>query len=158
MPEQERERLEQKESEKTAKAKKDFDLFKMFDSIGPWVKDNIRWILASCWSHCYIIGWRLFVSRRKWLPKILVPYYRSGQKDWAMYAKRYKSLLKQLDRFGMKRKSGETLSTYAIQVDAHFGGDTMRKLTISYEKGIYGGDKEEPRLGTLTGTVGRFNQ
>ena len=59
-----------------------------------------------------------------------------------MYAKRYKSLLKQLNRFGLKRKSEETLATYAIQVDAHFGGDTMRELTNSYEKGIYGGDKE----------------
>ena len=49
--------------------------------------------------------------------------------------------MKQLHRYGFKRKSGETLSTYAIRIDGHFGGDRMQMMTTSYEEGIYGGNR-----------------
>ena len=67
----------------------------------------------------------------------------SGHQDWTMYSKRYKSLLEQLDRFGLKRKDGETLSSYALQVDPLFGGNAMRQLTTAYEIGLYGDDTNE---------------
>lgn len=145
MPEQERERHEQEKAEEAEEAKKvdkDFDVDKVLGSIGSWIKAKIWWILGTA-GVLLAISWQLFRSRRNWLPKILVMYYRSGVENRAKYEKRFKSLLKQLDRFGLKRKSGETLSTYAVQVDTYFGGDKMRKLTNVYEKGIYGEDNSE---------------
>src|SRR5690606_17966046 len=83
---------------------------------------------------------RIFAMRVKWLPRILVFTSRSGKEDWETFSKQYTSLLKQLDRLGLKRASGMTLSDYAMTVDDYFGGDTMRKLTTAYEKGLYGGN------------------
>lgn len=74
---------------------------------------------------------------------MLIPFYKPGKTEWQKYVKQYNSLLKQLARYGLKRKHGDTLSTYAIEVDRHFGGDTMKKLTTAYEKGIYGEDMTE---------------
>ena len=142
MPEQERKRHEQEKSKEAAKVKKDFDFDKSLGAISLWVKAKIWWVLGVV-VVSLSMGWWLYVSRRKWLPKVLVRYYRSGVENRAKYEKRFKSLLTQLDRFGLTRKSGETLSTYAIRVDKYFGGDVMRKLTEVYEKGIYGEDKSE---------------
>lgn len=142
MPEKERERHEQEKSKEAAKVKKDFDFDKMLGSIGLWIKAKIWWVLGVA-VVLLVLGWLLFASRRKWLPKIFVWYYRTGVENRTKYEKRFKRLLTQLDRFGLKRKSGETLSTYAMRVDKYFGGDVMRRLTEVYEKGIYGEDKSE---------------
>ena len=142
MPEQEREQLEREIEQKKVKENPAFDINKLVSSIGSWIGEKIWWILSIV-GVVLFTSWRLFIGRRKWLPKILIPYYRPGEGNWEKYAKLYKSLLKQLSRFGLKRKSGDTLLTYAIEVDRHFGGDMMRKLTTAYEKGIYGEDIAE---------------
>lgn len=142
MPEQEREKHEQKKSEEAAKVKKDFGFNKILDSIILWIKAKVWWILLTT-AVLLLIVWSIFVNRRKWLPKILIRYYRSGVENRTKYEKRFKVLLTQLDRFGLKRKNAETLSTYAMRVDKHFGGDIMRKLTKVYESVIYGKDKSE---------------
>ena len=142
MPEQERERHEQEKSKEAAKVKKEFEFDKILGSIGPWIKAKIWWVLGVA-VVLLSMGWWLFACRRKWIPKVIVWNYRSGVENRDKYEKRFKSLLTQLDRFGLKRKSGETLSTYAMQVDKYFGGDVMQKLTEVYEKGIYGKDNSE---------------
>ena len=140
MPDQERERLEQEKKEETKQGEQDFDLSTTLDAIGQSVRKNSGWIIVSA-GVLLLGGWGLYLIRRKWIPKLLVSVNRSRIKDWDTFAKMYKSLLKQFDRTGLKRKSGETLSTFAIRMDTHFGGESMKQLTAAYEKGIYGGDK-----------------
>ena len=135
----EQEKPEPKKPEKVETIKKEYEFLNMFSAFGSWVKSNVRMLIVTLGVVLFTV-WRLYVSRRKWLPKLLIPIYRFGKKDWATYSKRYKSLLKQLDRFGLKRRSDMTLSSYAVQVDTYFGGDTMRQLTVAYEKGLYGDD------------------
>ncbi|WP_172373618.1 DUF4129 domain-containing transglutaminase family protein [Sporosarcina jiandibaonis] len=142
MPEPERKKLEQKSKPKKEDKKSAFDFNKNFDFLKQWIMDK-KWILLAILSISTFLVAILYRSRRKWLPKLLVRYYRFGKNDWTKYAKQYVSLLKQLDRFGFKRKNGETLLKYAIQVDAYFGGDTMQNLTTAYEKGIYGENRTE---------------
>ncbi|MBO1909892.1 DUF4129 domain-containing protein, partial [Microvirga sp. 3-52] len=142
MPKTEREKLEQKTKTKKENKKSVFDFNKSFDLIIKWIIDQ-KWILLAVLGILTSIGSLLYGRRRKWIPKLLVRYYRFGPNDWAKYSKRYGSLLKQLHRFGLKRRNGETLLQYAIQVDAHFGGDSMQRLTTAYEKGIYGENRTE---------------
>jgi hypothetical protein len=142
MPKKEREKLKQKSKPKKEDKKNAFDFNKTFDHIKQWVIDQ-KWILLAVLGILTSLGSILYGRRRKWFPKLLVRYYRFGMNDWAKYSKRYGSLLRQLDRFGLKRRNGETLLKYAIQVDAYFGGDSMQRLTTAYEKGIYGENRTE---------------
>ena len=138
----EKEKTEQKEPDKVEVKDNNQELINLFSTFGSWLINNI-WMLVIYLGLLLVIGWRVFAARRKWLPKVLVTAYRTGKQDWYMYVKRYKSLLKQLDRYGITRKSGMTLSSYAVQVDTYFGGDTMRRLTLAYEKGLYGNETTE---------------
>ena len=142
MPELEREKLKQEAKPKEEKKESAFEFNKFFDSIKQWIVAK-KWILLVILTALTFFSSLLYRRRRKWLPKLLVRYYRFGANDWEKYSKQYGSLLKQLQRFGFQRKNGETLFKYAIQVDAHFGGDTMQKLTTAYEKGVYGENRIE---------------
>ena len=51
-----------------------------------------------------MLAWLFYSKRVKWLPKVLIKMNRSEPEDWETFAKRYNSLLKQLDRFGLKRR------------------------------------------------------
>lgn len=86
-----------------------------------------------------VIAILLFWQRRKWLPKVLIPYYRrkKGEKD--SFEKAYMRLLKQLDLYGIRRKQDETLRSYASYVDSSFGTQDMSRLTKAYEALVYGG-------------------
>ncbi|WP_422122601.1 DUF3488 and DUF4129 domain-containing transglutaminase family protein [Planococcus sp. X10-3] len=83
----------------------------------------------------------LFTQRQKWLPKVLVPYYRrrNGKQT---FEKAYLRLLKQLDLYGIKREDGQTLMSYARYIDSFFGTREMTRLTSSYERSVYGGKPE----------------
>lgn len=141
MPEQKREELEREIKEKEAQEKRNANDRKVSIAINEWIKDNVRRMLLGA-AILLILGWYLYTRRRRWMLKIIIPLYRSKDGNWDSYAKQYHSLLKQLDRFGLKREPGETLSTYAARVDHHFGGSQMQKLTTAYEKRIYGETKE----------------
>ncbi|AOV06752.1 DUF4129 domain-containing transglutaminase family protein [Sporosarcina ureilytica] len=141
MPEQKREELEREIKEKEAKEKRTTTDRTLPIAMNEWVKDNIRWMMFGT-AILFIIGWWLYVSRRRWMPKIIIPLYRAKDGNWHSFSKQYRSLLKQLDRFGLKRAHGETLAAYAEKVDRYFGGNRMQKLTTVYEKRIYGEIKE----------------
>ncbi|MEK5037015.1 DUF4129 domain-containing transglutaminase family protein [Sporosarcina sp. FSL K6-3457] len=146
MKEPEQPKQEQKEA--PVKEEKDFDIGKYFNSMGSWLKDN-SWIIVAGATVLAFIIWRLFVVRVKWLPRVLIYASRSGKEDWVTFDKQYTSLLKQLNRLGLKRANGMTLSDYAKTVDTHFGGDGMRKLTAAYEKGLYGGNTTDHEWASL---------
>ncbi|WP_088007468.1 DUF4129 domain-containing transglutaminase family protein [Indiicoccus explosivorum] len=80
----------------------------------------------------------LYLLRRKWLPRVLIPYYRLRRGDES-FERAYLHLLRQLGRYGIERKEGETLSSYAKYIDHFFGTRDMTKLTAAYEQAVYGG-------------------
>lgn len=142
MPKEEREKLEQKVAKKdTGEVKGNFELGKVFEAIEDWIKGNITWILVGFFV-LLLLAWGMFIRRRKWLPKVIVPMYRVDEGDWTAFVKQYQSLLNQLERLGLKRGNGETLLSYAVKVDRFFGDGQMGKLTAAYEAGIYGGETE----------------
>ncbi len=144
IPEPEREKQEKAKAkaEKEAEINKDVNLKNILSSISLWVKAKAWWLLLIT-TILLIVSWSLFTNRIKWIPKVLILLYQSGVEDRTKFVKRFKVLLTQLNRFGLKRDDGETLSTYARRVDKYFGGEIMRNLTEVYEKEIYGKDKSE---------------
>ena len=142
------EQPKKEQAEKTVKTDKNFKNSEIFKSVGTWIRNNM-WIVGAIGFIVIFAGWRLFVSRVKWLPKVLVYTHRTKQDDWVTFTKRYNSLLKQLDRSGLKRATGMTLSDYAMNVDNYFGGERMKMLTTAYEKGLYGGNITDHEWATL---------
>lgn len=142
MPAEERKALEREIKEKETEKKKVQSKNPISISVNHWLKENYRTILIGI-AVLLAIAWWAFTSRRKWLPKLQVLRYRTEDGNWEDFAKQYNHLLKQLNRFGLKREDGETLAVYAIRVDRYFGGDRMRKLTAAYEKIFYGEIKED---------------
>lgn len=136
------EQPKKEQAEKTVKADRNFKNSEIFKTMGTWIRNNM-WIIGVIGLIVIFAGWRIFVSRGKWLPKVLVYVHRTKQEDWLTFTKRYNSLLKQLDRSGLKRATGMTLSDYATSVDNYFGGERMKMLTTAYEKGFYGGNITE---------------
>lgn len=136
------EQPKKEQAEKTVKADRNFKNSEIFKTMGTWIRNNM-WIIGVIGLIVIFAGWRIFVSRGKWLPKVLVYVHRTKQENWLTFTKRYNSLLKQLDRSGLKRATGMTLSDYATSVDNYFGGERMKMLTTAYEKGFYGGNITE---------------
>lgn len=137
--EKEPEQPKSEQAKKPLKENKNVAFTKYVESIGTWLKNN-KWLVMVVIAVLALTAWRIFVARVKWLPRVLIYANRSGKEDWETFDKQYTSLLKQLDRLGLKRASGMTLSDYAMTVDDYFGGNAMKKLTSAYEKGLYGGN------------------
>ncbi|WP_240033972.1 DUF4129 domain-containing transglutaminase family protein [Planococcus salinus] len=84
----------------------------------------------------------LYRYRQKWMPKLLIPYYRIRGGGSSSFEKAYLRLLKQLDLYGIRRAEGQTLRSYASYVDSFFGTKDMSRLTTAYEQALYGGEAE----------------
>ncbi|QTD43060.1 transglutaminase domain-containing protein [Sporosarcina sp. Te-1] len=131
----------EKETPPLAKAENDPNGSSGFQKANAWVKSNV-WKLAIILLAIAAIGWRIFAKRHKWMPTLLIRMHQKTSGDWDAFDKQYNSLLRQMERFGIKRSGGMTLSEYAKAVDRHFGGNRMRQLTAVYEQGVYGGHIE----------------
>ncbi|TAA69160.1 transglutaminase TgpA family protein [Planococcus salinarum] len=112
----------------------------MWERLGEYVADNRGAVLFGMVASI-LAAVLLFVKRQKWLPKVLVPYYRR-RKGEQTFEKAYLRLLKQLDLYGIKREDGQTLMSYARYIDSFFGTKEMTRLTASYEQSVYGGQPE----------------
>jgi hypothetical protein len=89
-----------------------------------------------------VVAFIAYKLRLKWLPYILVLIFRFKKKD-DDFSKAYLALLKQLDRYGIKRKEHQTLRDYAEYVDYFFSSKDMGTLTSLYERYVYKGMLEE---------------
>lgn len=98
----------------------------------------IIWTLAGIVAATLL----LFKLRKKWLPIVLIPFYRVRVVNAPAFEKAYVRLLKQLELYGIKRQDGQTLKSYAAYIDAFFGTHHMMKLTLAYEKSLYGGKED----------------
>jgi hypothetical protein len=97
----------------------------------------IWWIIGSV-----VAAAILFKIRSKWMPKVLIPYYRTRSGGAQTFEKAYLRLLKQLDLYGIKRREGQTLKSYAAYIDSFFGTHEMSHLTSVYERTVYGGNSD----------------
>lgn len=96
---------------------------------------TIGWLLIGA---ALLIAF-LYKIRKKWLPSVLILYYRVKGEGTQNFEKAYLHLLKQLDLYGIKRRDGQTLNSYAAYIDSFFGTKDMTRLTAAYERSIYGG-------------------
>jgi transglutaminase-like putative cysteine protease len=78
----------------------------------------------------------LYRIRGKWVPYLYLLRFRWRKKDENI-GEAYLILLKQLDRYGIKRKENQTLRNYAVYIDTFFSTREMTKLTARYEQYLY---------------------
>ncbi|MEK3889729.1 DUF4129 domain-containing transglutaminase family protein [Bacillus sp. FSL K6-3431] len=114
------------------------------NSISIWPK--VQSFIAKNWlvfvvllvvivSGCIWMIWK----RSKWIPYVLIRIYKKkNEKD--IFAHAYNDLLRQLERYGLKREPGQTLREYAIYIDGYFDINDMIILTEYYERTVYRGD------------------
>lgn len=136
---------DQPETSKPTPVKKDKSISEQFTEMVnktvSWVSDN-KWRIFFWGVMLLLLIVLLFRIRKKWMPKLLVPYYRLRRGDWKSFEQGYHRLLKQLELYGIERRDGQTLKTYSSYVDTFFGSNDMKRLTKAYEKGFYGGNIE----------------
>lgn len=98
---------------------------------------NKNWLALLFWmlltTSAVLILYRI---RGKWFPYILMLRYRFRRKDETIGAA-YIILLKQLERYGLKRQENQTLRNYARYVDSFFSTREMTRLTDRYEQYVY---------------------
>lgn len=148
MPAQQREELERDVQEKEAKENKQAVKNEVTFDVRDWLPTTARSIIISL-IVLFTVGLMIYLSRRKWLPNVLIRRYRSKDAGWEVFQEQYLQLLKQLERYGLQRAPNETLANYAMRVDGRFGGNDMQKITVVYEEGVYGEvekDQEWQRL------------
>jgi transglutaminase-like putative cysteine protease len=83
-----------------------------------------------------VVGFVIYKTRMKWLSKLIIMKYKKRM-DNEVFFNAYGSLIKQLERFGMKRKESQTLREYASEVDSFFQNENMTALTKNYERALY---------------------
>ncbi|PLT27518.1 DUF4129 domain-containing transglutaminase family protein [Peribacillus deserti] len=94
---------------------------------------NIGILIALC-----LAAWGIYLTRGKWMPRVWLLLYRNKTPE-SHFLKSYPVLLKELDRYGLKRPEGQTLREYANYVDSFFHTMDMIRLTGVYEQMIYKG-------------------
>jgi len=135
------ERPEDQQEEGKASSQSSFSFEKMWNQVELSVEKHWKKMLVIV---CIMIlaGFIAYKLRLKWLPYLLVFVFKFRKKD-EDFAEAYLTLLKQLDRYGLKRKDDQTLRDYADYIDYFFSTRDMGVLTSKYEKYVYKGKLEE---------------
>ncbi len=107
-------------------------------------RENVEGLFAHSWVWLVLLGLVLLLlvfytyrTRSKWLSFYYIRKLKYVEKDDAFLAA-YEVLLKQLNRVGMTRGTGQTLREYAKRVDEHYSTTEMTLLTKQYEEYLYG--------------------
>lgn len=82
----------------------------------------------------------IFKTKRKWKPILTIHLYKH-RKDEQVYFLAYLALIDQLRANGIKKKDGQTLREFAAYVDKYYQTNSMKELTLSYERALYRRDK-----------------
>jgi transglutaminase-like putative cysteine protease len=108
---------------------------------GAFLKANLKKIILTL-IIIAVFAAILYRLRAKWMPSLYILLYKYKKQDKYL-EKAYIALLKQLDRYGLKREKGQTLRDYANYVDSFFSTKEMRRLTTKYEQYLYRGSNDE---------------
>ncbi|PFA68795.1 transglutaminase [Bacillus sp. AFS015802] len=122
--------------EDTASPGDGFSLSGLWDDAKSFVADNWGKIVMVS-ILLIIITFALYLVRRRWMPYLLILYYRGKSSD-DVFSEAYLSLMKQLERYGLKMDDGQTLRGYSRYIDQFFGTREMTSLTNNYERILYG--------------------
>jgi transglutaminase-like putative cysteine protease len=120
----------------TASSGDGFSLSKLWDDTKSFVVNNWGKIVVG-FLLLVIIAIALYLVRRRWMPYVLIFYYRRKSTD-DVFSLAYLSLMKQLGRYGLRMEDGQTLRGYSRYVDSFFGTREMTSLTNNYERILYG--------------------
>jgi len=133
------EQQEEVENEQNEEVKKEEEENKRYFTGG-----NVEGLFAHSWFWFILLGLVLLLSvfytyrtRSKWLSFYYIRKLKYNEKDEAFLAA-YDVLLKQLNRIGMTRETGQTLREYAKTVDERYSTAEMTLLTKRYEEYLYG--------------------
>jgi transglutaminase-like putative cysteine protease len=97
---------------------------------------NHKWMTSLLIVFLLTMMVLMYVYRRRWFPYLLIMNYRFRKSDQT-FSRAYLSMLKQLDRYGLKKDPKQTLRTYARYIDTFFNTREMSKLTEQYERLLY---------------------
>jgi transglutaminase-like putative cysteine protease len=112
-----------------------FDLTTIWKNIKDFFNNNWLSVVLGFVGIATVV-WILYRIRGKWFPYILMFRYRFKRKDETIGIA-YLILLKQLERYGLKRQENQTLRSYARYIDSFFSTREMTRLTNSYEQYVY---------------------
>jgi hypothetical protein len=126
---------QQEDTGKAKNTKKSFDAKNMWKNINSTLKNHWQLIVFIIILLGILTG-ILYRIRGKWVPYVIVLFYRFKKQDESM-GDAYLVLLKQLDRFGLKRQENQTLRSYARYIDTFFSTREMTSLTAVYEQYLY---------------------
>ncbi|WP_461611975.1 transglutaminase TgpA family protein [Cytobacillus kochii] len=140
-PEREESPDEAETTEQTETASSTFSLTKLWDSVKEAVQQHWKKIILIIIVLAFI-GYLTYIKRGKWLPYFYIWTYKHRNNDWD-FEKAYLVLLHEFSRFGVKRKQGQTLHSFAKEVDRLLGHQQMSQLTASYEAYLYSGKQEK---------------
>lgn len=126
---------QQEDTGKTKNTKKSFDVKTMLKNINSTLKNNWKLAVSIIILLVVLVG-ILYRIRGKWGPYVIVLFYRFKKRDECM-GDAYLVLLKQLDRYGLKRQENQTLRSYARYIDTFFSTREMTQLTTVYEQYLY---------------------
>ena len=139
---QEEQKQEKEVQEDEKKAEKSFSYTELWKKITEFIVYHAVSILSILLATT-VIGFIIFLLRVKWFPFYYIWRIRGLKvEDDEKFMKAYVVLLKQLDRYGLDRKKGQTLRDYAMSIDRHFSTTEMSQLTAIYEKRLYGNNTE----------------
>lgn len=107
-----------------------------FENISNFLKQN-KFILYLVLLLVAAFVFVVYKMRGKWLPKVYGRFYRRKEFSESTFEASFLQLLKLLEIKGYKRKDGQTLQSFAEDIDASFGMNHMSVLTKVYEQSIY---------------------
>lgn len=111
------------------------------DKIKQFFQTHWEWMIGSM-IVLALISYMIYRKRLKWLPYYLLFRFKKRKKD-EDFPVAYVTLLKQLERYGLKRKPEQTLREYARYIDYYFSSGEMSALTSTYEQYVYKGKLQD---------------
>lgn len=146
-PEKEVPKQEEQQLQKKQKADADHSTEQVWHNMKGVAERSWKWLAAAGLAGVILLL-LLFRVRVKWLPFYYIWRFKRSA-NGGSFPKAYVILLKQLQRSGLKRETGQTLREYALMVDHYFSTDNMTRLTVQYEQYLYGTKAEISRWGEM---------
>ena len=114
-----------------------FSIKKYFEQIKGFFVNYWKWMVLVFLVIAFL-AFVIYRIRGRWLPYYLSLRFKWTKKD-ENFQTAYLLLLRELERYGLHRKEGQTLRDYADYVDRFFSSKEMGGLTARYEQLIYRG-------------------
>lgn len=139
--------MEEIDEETAAEDNKKFSFSEMREGVKGFFTNHQGWVLLII-AAVISVGYYIYHIRVKWFPIYYIWKFKRVEKDDS-FVEAYHVLLKQLNRRGLKRETGQTLREYAQSIDQYFSTQEMTLLTAQYERYLYGNHLEKDTWKTM---------